>query len=53
MKKMKNILILILGVCLISSCYDEPGTTILFSDEFLELDAATTITGSRESARWK
>lgn len=29
-----------------TSC-DEPGTNILFSEEFVELDAATTVTGSK------
>jgi len=44
---MKKLFIYILILGTLSSCFEESGRTILFEEEFLELDAATTVTGSR------
>ncbi len=44
---MKKLLIYLLVLGTLSSCFDEDGRTILYDEEFLELDAATTVTGSR------
>lgn len=45
MKKILYSLIIIMAATF-TACED-PGTTILYAEEFLELDAATTVTGSR------
>ncbi len=44
---MKKLFIYLLVLGTLSSCFEEDGRTILYEDEFLELDAATTVTGSR------
>lgn len=44
MKKILFLSVLLWGLA--TSC-DPPGTDILYTDEFLELDAATTVTGSK------
>ncbi|HMQ08456.1 MAG TPA: hypothetical protein PKC30_14235 [Saprospiraceae bacterium] len=45
---MKNIFyILILGITVFFSACEDPGTSILFDENFIELDAATTVTKQR------
>ena len=48
MKRIKYIFSLALAMMILSSCFDEPGTEILFDDSFVELDAATTGSGSKD-----
>lgn len=44
---MKKLSYLMFLVALAFTACEEPGTSILYTDSFLELDAATTVTGSR------
>lgn len=48
MKRIKYLFSLALAMMILSSCFDEPGTEILFDDSFVELDAATTGSGSKD-----
>lgn len=47
MKFMKYTTLFVVLATFLTSCFEEPGTSITFNEEYVELDAATTPAGSR------
>jgi len=48
MKRTIKFLPILMAMFLLTSCFDDPGTEILFEDSFVELEAATTGSGGRD-----
>jgi len=47
MKFIKYTTLIVVLASILTSCFEEPGTSITFDEEYVELDAATTPAGSR------
>ncbi|MEQ8549189.1 MAG: hypothetical protein RIC03_14855 [Cyclobacteriaceae bacterium] len=48
MKRTIKFLPILMALFLLTGCFDDPGTDILFDDSFVELEAATTGSGGRD-----